>query len=238
MMGHTHSLSGAAAFLAVSPLLVSHPSPAAVAVGAVCAAGGALLPDMDHHSATPARAFGFPSRLLAWAIGKVSGGHRHATHSILGLAAFTVAAYGATTARGWPLIVLLTLLAGMAVRALGPRPRERRWKLDYADVAGLVHAAAAGWLAYRVVTSGMDLSVVPWAVAMGAAAHIAGDMLTEQGCPLGWPSLRYYRVATINTGSWVERYLVAGALYLILAAIVWRTWSSWSPAITHILAGS
>lgn len=236
-MAHTHALSGATAFLAAAPLLHLG-SPAAVAVVAVCAAGAALLPDLDHHSATPARAFGFLSRALAWLIGKASGGHRRATHSLIGWAGFTVASWWATTVGGWPLIVLLTLLAGMAVRALGPRPRDRKWKLDYADVAGVVHAAGLGWVAYRLVASGMDLSAVPWAVAIGVAAHIAGDALTEQGVPIAWPSMRRYRVGSITTDSWVERWLVAGALYGVLGFIAYRTWGAWGPTITHLLARS
>jgi membrane-bound metal-dependent hydrolase YbcI (DUF457 family) len=136
------------------------------------------------------------------------------------------------------LIVLMTLLAGMAVRALGPKPRDRRWRLDYADVAGLVHAAGLGWVAWQLVGSGMDLRVVPWAVAVGVAAHIAGDALTEQGVPLAWPSLRYYRVGSINTNSVVERWLVVPALYLVLGFIAYRTWGAWSPTLSTIIARS
>lgn len=236
MMGHTHALSGAVTWLAAASLL--HLGSPASAVGAVCAAGAAVLPDLDHHSATPARAFGAPSRVLAWAIGKLSGGHRHATHSLIGLAGFTAAGWWAAHVRGWPLVVLLTLLAGMAVRALGPRARDRKWKLDYADAAGLVHAASFGWIAYQLVGSGMDLSVVPWAVGIGAAAHILGDLLTEEGCPLLWPSLRYYRIGSINTDSWVERWLIAGALYAVLGFIAYTTYGAWGPVLFHTIRTS
>jgi membrane-bound metal-dependent hydrolase YbcI (DUF457 family) len=234
-MGPTHALSGATALLAAVPFLHLH-SPAEVAVGAVCAAGAGLLPDMDHHSATPARAFGFPSRALAWLVGKVSGGHRHATHSLVGLAAFTGLAWWVTHVRGWPLIVLMTLLAGMAVRALGPKPRDRRWRLDYADVAGLVHAAGLGWVAWRLVGSGMDLRVVPWAVAVGCAAHIAGDMLTPEGCPLFWPLPQRYHIAEITTDSWQEKWLVTTALYAALGVIVTKSYGTWGPVLFHTIA--
>jgi membrane-bound metal-dependent hydrolase YbcI (DUF457 family) len=236
-MCHTHALSGAVAFLGSASLLHLG-SPASVAVGTVCAAGAALLPDLDHPSATPARAFGPASWALAKGVCFVSGGHRHATHSLLGLAAFTAAAWWAARAGGWPLIVALTLLAGMAARALLPRGRDRKWKLDWADVAGIVNAAFAAWVAYRLVTSGMDLNVVPWAVGIGVAAHIAGDALTEKGVPIVWPSMRRYRVGSIDTDSWVERWLVAGALYAVLGFIAYRTWGSWSPTITHLIARS
>lgn len=237
MMGHTHALSGATAFLGAASLLHLG-SPAAVTVGTVCAAGAALLPDLDHPSASPARSFGPASWALSKVVCFVSGGHRHATHSLVGLAGFTVAAWWATRAGGWPLIVALTLLAGLAARALLPRGRDRKWKLDWADVASLGNAAAAAWVAHQIVTAGMDLTVVPYAVGIGVAAHIGGDLLTEQGCPLAWPSLRYYRIGSINTDSWVERWLVAGALYLVLGFIAYRTWGSWSPTITHLIARS
>jgi membrane-bound metal-dependent hydrolase YbcI (DUF457 family) len=237
MMSPTHSLSGAALFLAAAPWLHLG-SPAEVAVGAVCAAGAAMLPDMDQHTSSPARAFGLASRALAWLVGKLSGGHRHATHSLLGIGVFTGLATAATHHRGWPLIVLLTMLAGMAIRGLGPRPRDKKWRLDYADIAGFVHAAAAGWLANQIVNSSMDLQVVPWAVAIGVTAHIAGDLLTPEGCPLFWPWLEYYNVAEITTDSWVEKWVVTTGLYLALGFIAYRTWGSWSPAISTIIARS
>lgn len=225
MMGPTHALSGAVTFLAAAPFLAQQ-SPAQLAVGAACAAGAALLPDLDHPSASPARAFGPISWLVAKPVAVISGGHRHATHSIIGAGVFTAAAHWASSAGGWPLIVALTLLFGLAIRGLGPQNlKDRRWRLDYADIAGLAHAAAATWAAYMLVTSGMDLGILPWAVAIGVCAHIAGDLLTEQGCPLLWPSLRYYRIASINTDSKVERWVVVPTLYMTLGAVVvYRTY--------------
>lgn len=234
-MGHTHALSGATAFLAAASLLHLG-SPAAVAVGTVCAAGAALLPDLDHPSASPARTFGPASWLLAKAVSAVSGGHRHATHSLVGLAGFTTAAWWATHTGGRPLVIALTFLAGLAARALLPRGRDRKWKLDWADVASSVYAFAAGRVAQHLAAAQMDLRVVPWAVGIGVAAHIAGDMLTPEGCPLWWPRLKYYRLTEIRTDSWQERWLVAGALYAVLGFIAVRTWGSWSPAITHLIA--
>lgn len=237
MMSPTHSLSGAVLWLAAVPFLGDQ-TPASVAVGAVCAAGAGLLPDLDHPSASPARAFGPASWLLARAVNAVSGGHRHATHSLVGIGAFTAVAWWVTGARGWPLVVLMTLLAGLACRALLPRGRDRKWKLDWADVASTVTALTAGFVAWRLVGSGMDLSVVPYAVAIGCAAHIAGDMLTPAGCPVFWPMPHRFRVASITTNSWVERWVVTSALYMALGFIAVRTWGSWSPTITTLIARS
>jgi membrane-bound metal-dependent hydrolase YbcI (DUF457 family) len=236
MMSHTHALSGSVAFLVAAPFLHLG-SPASVAVGAVCAAGAALLPDLDHPKATPAHAFGPVSWALSKVVCAVSGGHRHATHSLIGLAAFTSAAWWATRTGGWPLIATLTLLAGFAVRALLPKPRDRKWKLDYADVASIVNAAFAAWTAHGLVAASMDLAVVPWAVGIGVAAHIAGDMLTKKGCPLAWPAPRRFRVASITTDSWVERWLVAGALYTVLGFIAYTTYGTWGPVLLNTITG-
>jgi membrane-bound metal-dependent hydrolase YbcI (DUF457 family) len=236
-MGSTHSLSGAVAFLAAAPWL-NLGSPAEVAVGAVCAAGAAMLPDMDHHDGTIANMFGPVSRLLCRVVAFVSGGHRHGTHSLIGVGAFTAVAWWSTNVRAWPLVVLMTLLAGLACRALLPRGRDREWKLDWADIASTVTALVAAWVAWRLVGSGMDLSVVPYAVAVGCAAHIAGDILTKRGCPLLWPLPKRFRVASITTDSWVEKWLVVPALYAALGAIaVYTTTGFWRPTVAALIAG-
>ena len=56
-------------------------------------AGMALLPDLDKCGSSPARCLGFLSEAVAWIIGRLTGGHRHATHSFLGIAVFTALAW-------------------------------------------------------------------------------------------------------------------------------------------------
>ena len=53
-----------------------------------------------------------------------------------------------------------------------------------ADVIGI--GVAVGELVY-----GYGLRLIPLAVALGCATHIAGDMLTDSGCMLGYPYSRY-----------------------------------------------
>jgi hypothetical protein len=67
MMGRSHALSGAAAFVAAAPLLdwVTNIGPLELAAGAVVTAGASMLPDLDHPSSTIARTFGWPTQLLA-----------------------------------------------------------------------------------------------------------------------------------------------------------------------------
>jgi LexA-binding, inner membrane-associated putative hydrolase len=55
--------------------------------------GAAVLPDIDHPDGSVAYSFGFVTEGFAWLIEHVSGGHRHGTHSLAGIAAFTGAAY-------------------------------------------------------------------------------------------------------------------------------------------------
>src|SRR2546428_7670412 len=59
----------------------------------VASALRAVLPDIDHPDGSVAYSFGFVTKGFAWLIEHVSGGHRHGTHSLAGIAAFTGAAY-------------------------------------------------------------------------------------------------------------------------------------------------
>src|SRR5699024_2851398 len=61
-----------------------------VLAGTVVAAGAALLPDIDHSSATIARSAGAVSKLASSAISSAAG-HRGATHTLLAVAGFTLA---------------------------------------------------------------------------------------------------------------------------------------------------
>jgi len=133
MLGRDHALTGAFVFAAVAPAL--HVTHAYLAAGVVLTAGAGVLPDIDHPDSTISRSFGFLTEWFAWLVDRVSGGHRHGTHSLLGIAAFTAAAYGAglfqlsepkATTTGhlvlsWhivPAALILALLYSAALRAL------------------------------------------------------------------------------------------------------------------------
>jgi membrane-bound metal-dependent hydrolase YbcI (DUF457 family) len=87
MLGHSHALSGAVTGAGAGIFL--HLPLARTGSLAGFTAGMALLPDLDKCGSSPARCLGFLSEAVAWIIGKLSGGHRHATHSFLGIALFT-----------------------------------------------------------------------------------------------------------------------------------------------------
>ena len=214
MLGRTHALSGAVVGAAVG-LTATHLTPGRLAVGVVLTAGAAVLPDIDHPDATCARSFGFITWTFAWLVEHVSGGHRHGTHSLVGIAAFSAAAYAADAYRQVPagkiaLGLLLTLVIASALRAL-------KIGGHWADLIAIGGAAALIW-------SGYGVAGVPWAIAIGTATHIAGDMLTDQGVPLFWPlSRQHVRVLpeplAFTTGTRPERWFVAPLLFVALAGL-------------------
>jgi membrane-bound metal-dependent hydrolase YbcI (DUF457 family) len=157
MLGHSHALSGGVAGLTAGIFVdLSIPQTAALAG---FTAGMALLPDLDKCGSSPARSLGFVSEAVAWVFGRISGGHRHATHSFLGIAVFTALAWVSCHFRAdWGGKAGLALLMTLSVSA-GLEPLH----LARGHAAGL-----AG-------------------VAVGCVTHITGDMLTDSGCMLGYP---------------------------------------------------
>ena len=180
MMGRTHALSGLVVGVAAGQF-VWHLNPAHLAVAAAVTAGAAVLPDIDHPDATCAREFGFVTEAFAWVVEHISGGHRHGTHSLAGVAAFTGAAYAAEHYRhtlggkiGLGLLLVLVLAAGLRALKVGGH---------FADLLAIAGAAAMLYYGY-------DVSLVPWAIAAGTATHLVGDMLTDEGIPIAWPLSR------------------------------------------------
>ncbi|PFG39495.1 LexA-binding, inner membrane-associated putative hydrolase [Georgenia soli] len=189
MMSHAHATTGAAAWLAVTATVpwaagwVPLP-PAEVLSGAVATAGAALLLDADHHAGTIARSLPPVSRWVARGLGFLSGGHRHATHSLLGvlgagliaraLSALRVPVAGEDFQLGaWLMIVLLVAFAAKALRV------TRGWLSSWA--VSLTVATATTWFAPETTWW------LPAAVVLGCLCHLAGDALTSQGVPLLWP---------------------------------------------------
>jgi membrane-bound metal-dependent hydrolase YbcI (DUF457 family) len=181
MLGHSHALSGGVTGLAAGIVLqMSIPQTAALAG---FTAGMALLPDLDKCGSSPARCLGFLSEAVAWTIGRISGGHRHATHSFLGIAIFTGLAWVSCHFRyDWEgkagLALLMTLTVAGALEALHIA------RSHVADLMGIGVAAWEVWLGY-------GLRLIPLAVFIGCCTHIAGDMLTDSGCMLGYPAFRH-----------------------------------------------
>lgn len=245
MRGYSHALAGAAATLAVAPWVAAHPSPARIIVMAVVGAGAGLGPDVDHRAGTIAQTFGWPTKLLCRAVGKLSGGHRHATHSLAGAFIAGVIAWivcrlggiagshfatghGTTLQRlapqaGQYLVAILGL--GLGLDGLG-----------YTRT-GPIHSLASftGCTAFVIGTAlaGVTYDWVPAVWVVGSLAHLATDGMTQSGIPIAWPlTWRRFRIASFDTGKWPERFIVAPLLIIMIIMLaVWRL--GWWPPIIH-----
>ena len=235
MLGHSHALSGAVAGIAAG-IVLHLPDPRLAALAGFTA-GMALLPDLDKCGSSPARCLGFLSETFAWLIGKLSGGHRHATHSVLGIAAFTGLAWVSCHYRAdWQgkagLALLMTLSVSAALEAL------HLVRGHAADLIGITVGAAE-------VRFGYGLTLIPLATAIGCSAHVAGDMLTDSGCMLAFPlsRLRFHLLPeplAFTTGTSPETLLVdpllTGALlvlggWVIDPAFVMAHWHTFTSAL-------
>lgn len=214
MMGHTHALSGAAVWLAAVPLLSreqwwgSHAlslSPAQVIAGAVVCAGAAILPDIDHQNSRIANTYGPVTRVMCRWVGKVSGGHRHATHSLLFalVMGYSMNLLASHYIYGW--WAALFVIVGFGLRGVG---LDFEGHDNWSAIADCVTAAVAVFLMH-----GLDMSFAGDAVALGCLVHVAGDCLTPRGCPVLWPApLRVEILLVPRTDGRVERWVIAPLL--------------------------
>lgn len=202
MMGYSHAVTGMAGWLAVAStsgaaLGVYDPGTTGIVLaGAVLCAGAAMAPDADHEQASIAHSLPPVTKIMAKGIGIVSGGHRHGTHSFIGVAAFTLFAYlmsfwmidiqGRTVAIGSGLIAVF--LTAFATKSLGLHRSIGRGMMG--EILGtkagpwIVALGTAGVATYYV---DYRWSWLPFCMALGTFIHVLGDGLTVQGVPWLWP---------------------------------------------------
>lgn len=230
MMGTTHAASGAAAWLAATPALAAVYTPGQVIAGAFLCAGAAMLPDLDQGGikvrrklgvipwpkswgATVARTYGWPTAGLAYLIGKVAGGHRKGTHSVFGIAAFTVLAGLAVAFPGPWDELYVWLLFGVAARAANLALP------GHPSMSAFVYIPVMTWVTvatYHVVPN--LPTVLPLAVFAGCVMHIAGDGCTTGRVPILYPVDRtLYGPGWFATGAWQEKWLVLP--FLVVASV-------------------
>jgi membrane-bound metal-dependent hydrolase YbcI (DUF457 family) len=193
-----------------------HPAPLLLLTGLTAAY--ALAPDLDHCGTTEARSFGFVTEALAWCVEKASGGHRHGTHSLLGIAAFAGVAWLACFYRHaipGRAVLFVVLAAGFAAALDALRIGGHAGNL-----LALAGAAAMCWTGY-------GLALVPAAAILGTATHLAGDSLTRCGVPLLWPlTMREFhltpRPLRFTTGKMAEHVIIVPLLLVTLGVLVWR----------------
>lgn len=225
MMGRTHALSGAVAWLAAVPLLEHEEwlgsfavslSPAQVLAGAVVSAGAGLLPDIDHHSGRIANTIGPVTKFMCKWVGKASGGHRQATHSILFAVGIGYAMDLLATHAEYAWWAALFVIVGFGLRGIG---------IDFEDHevwSSVADCAAAGVAV--LLMSRLDMDFAGYAVTLGCLAHIAGDCLTPRGAPILWPSPWRAELPLVPvTDGKVERWVVAPLLVLGAAILAVRT---------------
>ncbi|MET8957038.1 metal-dependent hydrolase [Streptomyces sp. NPDC004533] len=225
MMGHSHAVSGALLFAGSAPflpplLLHTHLAPREILMGTVLCAGAALLPDLDHHDGTIAHFLGPISRLLCRFVAWISGGHRHATHSLFFVVLMAVGSWAGITYLGRPFTLGMSFfLLAMAVRALNlcpPGHGFHAWGTIVA-MAGLGSAAIAkfipsapGWL--------------PYAIGLGCLTHLLGDSITKQGTPWLWPLKTRYEIVLIkSSGNKLETEILTPLMGAGTIALLWLT---------------
>ena len=223
MMGHSHAVSGALVYAAAAPFLPEvvlgrQLDPGEVLMGTLLCAGAGLLPDLDHHDGTAAQFLGPFSRALCRLIALLSGGHRHATHSLFFVALTGAGSWAgiAQWGRNFTLGLMFVLLA-LAVRALQPH-RPGAGPTAWLTSVGL---AAVGTSVLDVWLPGAP-GWLPYAVTLGTLAHVLGDCLTKQGAPLLWPHRRRYEIVLIRrTGNRLETRFLVPLMTMATFVLVW-----------------
>jgi membrane-bound metal-dependent hydrolase YbcI (DUF457 family) len=211
MMGPSHALSGAAAWLAGSWALSQfghyHQTPLQVAVGTAVCAGGALLPDMDlsgkvttdQGGATVAHTFGRASLFLAECLEKLSlgiydatrmrrdpkrrNGHRTFTHTLPFAAGVGfLTTWGCAAGGKWAVLGILFFMMGLALRGL-----FHTWAAHLGWIPITIVSAAAAYGTYLYLPSDRGYPLIGLAVGVGCVVHLLGDIITREGVPILWP---------------------------------------------------
>ena len=192
MMGAHHAMTGAAAWIAVTAtaghgLGLFPVTPVGTIAGALLCSGAALLADADHNSATISQSVPVLGRLVTTGISRVSGGHRHGLHSLLGLfSAWFIAmviglvvwepVWAAEPVRVGPALMSAAAIAFAAeVLGLSNRSWGLAWAIGFA-VAAFIAVSAPEQQSWFVVC-----------FTLGYGVHLVGDLLTTGGLPLFWP---------------------------------------------------
>ncbi len=251
MMGRTHALTGWCAGLALAPAVGAGSIHQAV-VFAATTAGFALLPDLDHPGASASRLLGWLTGLVSWVLRRVSaavyaltkgprdekvtGKHRHLSHTVLFAAGLGFATSAGTEAGGpWAVVGVVVFGLLLAQGVLGD------WLL-------LVSGAAVAWWFFTAPPDhAAELAhMTGWlgiAVAAGCFTHCLGDALTEAGCPFlfpvpiageTWYEIRPPRPLRFRTGKKVENRLIFPVFVLAGVLLVPGVWVYATDTVQHL----
>ncbi|MGW4483852.1 metal-dependent hydrolase [Amycolatopsis sp. NPDC004368] len=241
-MGRTHASTGWCAGLALAPAVGAGSVHQAV-VFAATTAGYALLPDLDHPGASASRLLGWLTGALSWLLRRVSsavyaltkgprdekvtGKHRHLSHTVLFAAGLgALASWGASSGGPWAVFGVMLFGLLLAEGALGD------WLLP------VIIGAILWWYLTAPPDHAAQLQEISgWlgiAVAVGCFVHCLGDSLTESGCPFlfplpiageTWYEIRPPKVFRLRTGKKVEKRLVFPAFVVVGVLLVPGVWN-------------
>lgn len=227
MMGRSHATIGALSGLGIGVATAGVGRPETVVIFSLLGAGAGLLPDLDEENSTVARAGGLATRTVSAVTKRIAGGHRQATHSLLGIAVIVGGLAGLSLVSRDVILVLGGLLAALAVRVGARVVRLGHIKRIMLEV---VVGAAVGFLLVGVETWAV-LSIV----GAGMVGHSLADDLTDSGTPLLWPSKRRLALHLFHTGSRMET-LVRFGLYGAFVAGVYAAIGPHVSLLGHELA--
>jgi membrane-bound metal-dependent hydrolase YbcI (DUF457 family) len=232
VLGHSHALSGLAAGAATLPW-APVTGPAGQAAWIAAAGGFAMLPDLDQRGSTISRMWGPLTDAPAGAVGLIARGHRAGTHdAVLAPLGFGLLAYAASW-HLWSSLLVLALAIGLALRALHFVIPGRA---ENTVIGNVVLSWGGAWWLLAHIPSPVWL---PYAVALGVLAHIAGDALTCGGVPfpLLW-IVNGGRLAffPLRTGATVEKALLAPAFLLATVVLVYLNTPA-GTAVQPLVAG-
>lgn len=200
---------------------------------AAVVAGCSLLPDVDMRRTVADGLWGpftagvrigrIPILPGLWSlIRPLLGGHRARSHRIEGVIVF-LAVVGLATFWSWSSALVAALAVGLAIRAaalvaewlVGFRYRRSYW---------LFNAAASWAVGWWVIDTGTSLpGWLPWAMALGCAAHIGGDLCTDGGVKLTYMSEKKAGLPNwlaFKAGGWFEHAAVMPVLVIATSLVV------------------
>lgn len=211
MLGRDHALLGAVAYLGIAPLVVPHMPPAELATGSMVCAAFALLPDIDEPHSLVSTKLGPLSEAVSRVTNKLSGGHRHATHSALFVA---IVGCLAVLSQHWRYSSVAFVVASgfMVLRIIVPFGLAKRGML------ALLPIAAAGWWVWSVPTPRWWL---PITAMSGVFLHLVGDMLTKEGVPLLWPQGTHLAVPILGHTDSAREQGLAAVMSVAIAVLAW-----------------
>lgn len=216
MLGRDHALLGAVTCLGLAPVVghLAHVplSPPEIGVGTVVTSAFALLPDIDEPHSTVSTKLGPLSEVVSKVTNKLSGGHRHATHSLLFAALIGVATrYGLDWRWTAPIIVAFSAL--LVLRILLPLGIGRRGLIPF------VLAAAVTW--WTIIHTGSARDWLPYAAFGGVVLHLIGDALTVEGVPFLWPLPFRTAVPLVGHTESMRESILGAAMSLGVLALCW-----------------